>query len=38
MKYNSEGKAICSTIETAAEKAQEKMAEENETKEDEENE
>lgn len=30
MKYNSEGKAMCGMIETAAEKAQEKMAEEKE--------
>ena len=33
MKYNSDGKAICSAVESVAEKAQEEMGEDKESKE-----
>ena len=36
MKYNSDGKAICSAVESMAEKAQEEMGEDKENKEEEE--
>ena len=36
MKYNSEGKAICSAVESMAEKAQEDMGEDKENEEEEE--
>lgn len=35
MKYNSDGKAICSAVESVAEKAQEEMGEDKESKEEE---